>query len=114
MSDQEQDEFDDELDDGNVVDDDFDEDDDDTGNRVVGALPRATLEYIARSIADDPDAVVVETDEGRHGVTLRLHVAPDDMGKVIGKRGRTAQNIRAVVRMAGQLDGVDAQVDIVD
>jgi predicted RNA-binding protein YlqC (UPF0109 family) len=107
------DDFDDELDDGNVVDDDF-EDDDDTGNRLVGALPQRTLEYIARSIADDPDAIVVEADEERHGVTLRLHVAPDDMGKVIGKRGRTAQNIRTVVRMAGQLEGVDAQVDIVD
>ena len=103
------DDFDDELDD-----DEYDDEDDDAGNRVVGAVPRRTLEYIARSIADDPDAVVVEADEDRQGVTLRLHVAPDDMGKVIGKRGRTAQNIRAVVRMAGQLEGVDAQVDIVD
>ena len=45
---------------------------------------------------------------------LRLHVAPDDLGRVIGRRGRVAQAIRAVVRAAGSRDGIDAAVDIVD
>jgi len=94
--------------------DDDDEVDDDVGNRVTGALPRAVLDYVARQIVDDPEAVVVELEEGRRGVTLRLHVAPDDMGRVIGRRGRVAHAIRTVVRAAAAREGLDAQVDIVD
>ncbi len=98
--------------------DDGDDGDDDTAvddaNRVVGAVPRTVLEYLARSIVEDPDSVVVEADEGARSVSLRLHVAPDDMGRVIGRRGRVAQAIRTVVRAAGAREGVDAQVDIVD
>ena len=88
--------------------------DDDTGNRVVGAIPRNVVEYIARQIVDEPDAVVVEADERNGRVDLRLHVAPEDMGKIIGKRGRVAQAIRTVVRAAGAREGVEASVDIVD
>ena len=88
--------------------------DDDEGNRVVGALPRAVLEYLAKSIVDDEESVVVEAEQSRGGLTLRLHVAPADMGRVIGRRGRVAQAIRTVVRAAGAREGVDAEVDIVD
>jgi predicted RNA-binding protein YlqC (UPF0109 family) len=84
------------------------------GNRIQGAMPRAVLEYLARSIVDEPDAVTIDVEEGRGSVTLRLHVAPDDMGKVIGKRGRVAQAIRTVVRAAGARDEVNVNVDIVD
>ncbi len=98
--------------DPNQVDDD--DVDDDEGNRVVGALPRAVLEYLAKSIVDDAESVVVEAEEGRNGLTLRLHVAPADMGRVIGRRGRVAQAIRTVVRAAGAREGVEAEVDIVD
>ena len=84
------------------------------GNRLVGALPRTVLEYLARSIVDDPDAVVVEVEEGRGSLSLRLHVAPSDMGRVIGRRGRVAQAIRTVVRAAGAKEGVETDVDIVD
>ena len=83
-------------------------------NRVRGALPKAVLEYVATSIVDEPDGVVVEIDDSRRGVILSLHVTPDDMGKVIGRRGRVAQAIRAVVRAAAAKEGVDASVDIVD
>ena len=95
---------------------DFEDDDLDevSGNRVPAGVATAVLEYVARSIVDDPDSVVVDVDEGRHGVTLRLHVAPDDMGKVIGRRGRVAQAIRSLVRAAGTRDRTDVQVDIVD
>ena len=93
---------------------DDDEVDDDAGNRLVGAIPRNVVAYIARQIVDEPDAVVVEADERDDRIDLRLHVAPDDMGKIIGKRGRVAQAIRAVVRAAGAREGVEASVDIVD
>ena len=99
------------YDDDDLLDED---EDDDRGNRVTAGLSRSVLEYLARSIVDDPDSVVVEVDERRGGVALRLHVAPDDMGKVIGKRGRVAQAIRTLVRAAGAKEGLDAQVDIVD
>lgn len=91
--------------------DSFDEND---INRISGALPRSVLEYLARSIVDDPESVVVELNQDRSGVNLRLHVAPDDMGKIIGRRGRVAQAVRTVVRAAGAREGLEARVDIVD
>jgi predicted RNA-binding protein YlqC (UPF0109 family) len=59
------------------------------------------LAWIARGLVDEPDAVRVErVDEGDH-VVLRLSVAPDDVGKVIGRQGRVARALRTVVRSAG-------------
>ena len=85
------------------------------GNRRSGApIAEAVLEHVAKSIVDDPESVVIQVEDDRRGVTLRLHVAPDDMGKVIGRRGRVAQAIRGVVRAAGAREGVEASVDIVD
>jgi predicted RNA-binding protein YlqC (UPF0109 family) len=93
---------------------DHDEEVDDY-NRVKGGMARAVLEYLAKSIVDDPDGVVIELEEGRRGdVRLALHVSPDDMGKVIGRRGRVAQAIRTLVRAAGAREGVEVGVDIVD
>ena len=79
-----------------------------------GGTPLAVLTYLARSLSNDPDSVVIETEERRGGLRLNLHVAPDDMGRVIGRRGRTAQAIRTLVNVAGAKDGVQASVDIVD
>ena len=99
-------------------DEDEDEDEDHEvgaeGNRLVGALPRNVLEYLARNIVDEPDGVFIEVSEGRGEVELRLHVAPSDMGKVIGRRGRVAQALRQVVAAAGTREGVRASLDIVD
>ena len=92
----------------------IDQIDDMAGNRIRGAIPKEVLHYLAHSIVDEPDGVIVEVDEGRRGIELHLHVAPDDMGKVIGRRGRVAHSIRTVVRAAGAREGVDAAVDIVD
>jgi len=98
-----------------IHDDEFDDDDEvDDANRIVGGMSRNVLTYLAKSIVEDPDAVVVETEERRNSVTLRLHVGPSDMGRVIGRRGRVAQAIRSVVRAAGAREGVEATVDIVD
>ena len=88
------------------------------GNRnedgTDGGAAGAVLEFVARSIVDDADAVRIETDRDRRGLTLRLHVAPDDMGKVIGRRGRVAQSIRTLVRATGAREGAEVNVDIVD
>jgi uncharacterized protein len=82
--------------------------------RPDAALSKGVLEYLANAIVDEPDGVVVEVSERRNGVELSLHVAPDDMGKIIGRRGRVAQAIRTVVRAAGAKEGIEAQVEIVD
>ena len=56
------------------------------------------LAYLARQLVDEPDAVRVETVERDGGIVLQLHVAPDDVGKVIGRQGRIARALRTVVR----------------
>lgn len=90
------------------------ESEDDAGNRVSGGTARAVLEHVARSIVEDPDAVFIDSAPGRSGTRFELHVAPGDMGRIIGKRGRVAQALRALVRAAAAKDGTDASVDIVD
>jgi uncharacterized protein len=75
---------------------------------------KEVLEYLARHLVDDPDAVEVAEVEGERSVVLRLTVAPDDMGKVIGKRGRTVRAIRSLVRAAGSRQGVSTMVEIVE
>jgi hypothetical protein len=128
------DEFDDDIDDDiDDVDDLDDLDDGDDledvdevageGNRagvgnertaLDGGTPLSVLTYLAKSLSNEPDAVEIETEERRGGLRLNLHVAPEDMGRVIGRRGRTAQAIRTLVNVAGAKDGVQASVDIVD
>jgi predicted RNA-binding protein YlqC (UPF0109 family) len=79
-----------------------------------GAAPQAVLQYLAEQIVDDRDAIRIDVEDGPAGVILRLRVAPDDMGKVIGKRGRVAQSIRTLVRAAAAREGIGVTVDIVD
>jgi uncharacterized protein len=79
-----------------------------------GGTALTVLTYLAKSLSNDPESVVIDTESRRNGVRLNLHVAPDDMGRVIGRRGRTAQAIRTLVNVAGAKDGVQATVDIVD
>ena len=117
-----EDEVEDEVeDDVEDVDDGYEDDDGDDGvgagnelRSVDGGTPLTVLTYLARSLSNDPDAVAIDTEERRSGVRLNLHVAPGDMGRVIGRRGRTAQAIRTMVNVAGAKDGVQASVDIVD
>jgi predicted RNA-binding protein YlqC (UPF0109 family) len=87
---------------------------DDAGNRVVAATARATLDYLTRALVEDPDAVVIEAEERARAVRFKVHVAPGDMGRVIGRRGRVAQAIRTMVRIGGARDGVETNVDFVD
>ena len=71
------------------------------------------IEYIARSLASDPDAVQVteSIEEGR--VVLRLEAAAEDKGKVIGRHGRVAQAMRVMLRVAAVKDGSHAVLEIV-
>jgi predicted RNA-binding protein YlqC (UPF0109 family) len=59
------------------------------------------LAWIARQLVDDPSAVRVETVDHGDTVVLRLHVGPDDVGKVIGRQGRLARSLRTVARACG-------------
>lgn len=93
---------------------DVDDDEWDDEPEVDGGRARAVLLFLARQLVDDPESITIDAGETRSGIKLSLRVAPDDMGKVIGRRGRVAQSIRSVVRAAGAKDGLDVVVDIVD
>ena len=72
------------------------------------------LEFLARELVDDPDAVSVTEISDDRGLLLQLRVGPDDMGKVIGRSGRTARALRSIVRAAATRRDVHASVEIVD
>lgn len=71
------------------------------------------LEFIAKSMVSDPDAVVVTETVDGDSVVLQLHVGENDMGKVIGKQGRIAKAIRTVVKAAASHENKRVSVDIV-
>jgi predicted RNA-binding protein YlqC (UPF0109 family) len=129
------DDADDEVD-GNRIDDaDLADDDEVDGNRrdevadsaaAPGddAAPRSdegsagtasgVLDYLVKALVDEPDGVEVDAIDRRGGVQLEVRVAPGDMGRVIGKRGRTAQAIRAVTRAAAVKDGVEVNIEFME
>ena len=72
------------------------------------------LAWIARGLVDEPDAVRVERVDGGDHVVLRLSVAPDDVGKVIGRQGRVARALRTVVRSAGARSDRRLSLEIAD
>jgi hypothetical protein len=72
------------------------------------------LEYLAKALVDDPEAVHVEAMETETTVVLELTVAKDDVGKVIGKQGRIARALRTIVKASAVRDGKRAIVEIVD
>jgi predicted RNA-binding protein YlqC (UPF0109 family) len=72
------------------------------------------LEFLARALVDRPEEVRVEEIESAEGVVLRLTVAKEDVGKVIGKQGRIARALRTVVKASAVKDGRQATVEIVD
>ena len=71
------------------------------------------VEYIARSIVAEPDEVRVTEVEEDGRIVLRLEVAPDDKGRVIGRNGQVAQSIRALIRVAAVKQGARAGLEIV-
>ena len=81
---------------------------------MEGHSMKDLLLYIARNLVDNPDAVTVTEVPGEQELTLELRVAPDDMGKVIGRQGRIAKEIRTLIRSCAQRSGQKVSVDIVD
>ncbi|WP_026651118.1 KH domain-containing protein [Butyrivibrio proteoclasticus] len=71
------------------------------------------VEVIARALVDNPDEVVVSEKSDGRNIMIELHVAPSDMGKVIGKQGRIAKAIRAVVKAASTRENIKVDVEIV-
>ena len=67
-----------------------------------------------KAVVDDPDSVEVVVEEGGRRPALNVHVAPGDMGRVIGKRGRVATSIRTVTRAAAVRDGIEVDIEFLD
>lgn len=91
---------------------DLDEDRD--PNKVPGATARNVLEYLLTQIVEEPEEIRIDDIDRRDDVLFEVQVASPDMGRVIGRRGRTADAIRTVVQAAGAADEVDTEVDFVD
>ena len=75
---------------------------------------RAVVEVVARALVDHPDAVRVTETERRGMAVLELTTAPGDMGKIIGRQGRTAAALRTLVAVTAEKHGQKAQLDIRD
>ena len=72
------------------------------------------LLYMAKNLVDDPESVVITEVEGEDGKVLELRVAEGDMGKVIGRQGRIAKEIRTIIKTVAQRTGEKVTVEIVD
>jgi uncharacterized protein len=95
-------------------DDDYEDEVAGEGNRIVGGRARAVVEFVARNLAEEPDAIDVELEERRGEVVLLVHASPSDMGRLIGRRGRVVQAMRQLTRAAGAAEGVRATVDVAE
>lgn len=71
------------------------------------------IEYVAKSLVDNPDEVSVELHEESDGSVLELHVAEDDMGKVIGRNGSVAKALRTLLKVMAARDGESISLEIV-
>ncbi len=71
------------------------------------------VEYIAKSIVNAPDDVVVTEEETEEGLTIKLQVADDDKGRVIGKQGRIAEAMRSLIRVKAAKAGTRVNLEIV-
>ena len=86
----------------------------DDANQLPAEHARAVCAYLVESIVEDPDGVEVAVQESGSRRRLDVTVAPGDMGRVIGKRGRVANAIRTVVRAAAVRDDAEVDVEFVD
>jgi len=89
-------------------------DDDLDPNRIPAATARDVCEYVVKQIVEEPDGVEVDVNDQGRVTAIEVRVAPGDMGRVIGKRGRIAQSIRTVVRAAAVRDGATVDVEFLE
>lgn len=75
---------------------------------------QALIEFIAKSLVENPDQVEVREIQNGNRVRLELNVAKEDMGRVIGKNGRVANSIRTLLRVAAERDGKQATLDVME
>jgi len=73
---------------------------------------RAVVELLAKTLADQPDEVRVTESQHRHKTLIELFVSPGDLGKVIGRQGRTAAALRTLAASAGEREGKDVTLEI--
>jgi uncharacterized protein len=85
-----------------------------TENELKAPTAVAVLGHIVRSIVDDPAAVTVEESSIGGRTRLDVRVGPGDLGRVIGRRGRTASSVRTVTRAAAARDGVEVDIEFLD
>ncbi len=71
------------------------------------------VEYIAKSIVNAPDDVVITEEDGEEGLTIKLQVADEDKGRIIGKQGRIAQAMRTLIRVKAAKQGTRASLEII-
>lgn len=76
--------------------------------------PRDLLDFMVRELVDDPDSVSIEEFDEGDRIEYQVTTAPNDVGRVIGRRGHVIQSIRTLVRAAASRDGLDADVEIID
>ncbi len=74
---------------------------------------KALVEYIAKSIVNEPDAVKIEEETTDEGITLKLQVADDDKGRIIGKQGQIAQAMRTLLRVKAAKAGTRVRLEII-
>lgn len=84
------------------------------GNSIEGGTAKAVVEYVARSIVESTDAVDVTAKQRGEVVELLIAADSNDMGRLIGKRGRVIQAMRQLARAAGAADGVKTTVDVLE
>jgi len=87
---------------------------DESGNTKADNPVRAVVEVVVRALVDKPDSVQVHESSRRGMMVLELKTAPADMGKIIGRQGRTAAALRTLVAVTAERHGVRAQLDIRD
>ena len=92
-----------------------DEELDDEANLVDGAeRARAVTDFLARELVEDVEAIDVTASESRGETTLMIHASPQDLGRLIGRRGRVIQAVRQVARAAGAADGARINVEVAE
>jgi predicted RNA-binding protein YlqC (UPF0109 family) len=98
-----------------IDDDELDDEVGAEGNRVDGAArARAVTDFLARELVEDVEAIDVTASESRGEVTLLIHASPQDLGRLIGRRGRVIQAVRQVARAAGAADGARINVEVAE